>query len=85
MRQYSKFTDNKDPVVAVLLDRLFQVLDEITGGEYEVEGKKPISLIDGKALVDRTLNHFSEIDTKYQKIIGVKEKQVAIGDKFEFV
>lgn len=53
--------------------------------ESEEEGKKPIALIDGKALVDLILHHFSEIDPKYQKIIGVKEKEMAIGDKFEFI
>ena len=52
--------------------------------EAEDERKKPISLIDGPALVDLILGHYEDIDAKHKDLIGVKPKKIPLDEKFLF-
>jgi len=52
--------------------------------EAEDEKKKPISLIDGKELVDLILSHYHDINEDYKRIIGVRPKKISLEDRFIF-
>lgn len=52
MKDYSKYLKNKSPEVEILLKKLFTVLDEITGGDYEVEEKQDsLHIVKNKAFL----------------------------------
>jgi len=44
---------------------------------------KPITLVDGKMLVDMILGHYNELDDKYKEFIQLKKKEpLALKDRF---
>ena len=52
MMNYSHYTDNKDPIVAILLSKLFDYLDEITNKDYVVEKKSnSLHIVKGSAFL----------------------------------
>lgn len=53
--------------------------------ESESERKKKIALIDGKALVDLILNHYSELDKKYQSLLHIERKEIPIVEQFSII
>lgn len=52
--------------------------------DAEDERKKPIALIDGKALVDLILKHYEGLAEEYKKIIGVKQRKITLSERFIF-
>lgn len=43
--------------------------------EAELEGRPPISLIDGEMLVDMILKYYDELDEKYKKLLQLRKKE----------
>ena len=50
--------------------------------EAQATGKKPIALLEGKDLVELILQHYEELDLKYQELLGLKKKQIPLTDRF---
>jgi len=52
MQKYSQYTANKSPMVAALLDKLFEILNEVTAKDYIVEEKQTsLHVVKGSAFL----------------------------------